>query len=128
MYLDDIIVITRSFEEHLQILREVFGRLRRVRLRLNPDKCRFCVDRLKYLGHIMNQDGLRTNSEKVRAIADWPEPRTVKQIRQFLGIPGYLGSTASYRTVLFYYHAIDYIDQKERLMEMGTRGGEPSKG
>jgi len=55
-------------------------------LRLNPDKCRFCVDRLKYLGHIVDQDGIKIDPKKARAIADWPESRIVKQIRQFLSV------------------------------------------
>jgi len=86
VYLDDIIIINRTFDEHLDTLREVFRRLRAAKLRLNPDKCRFCVDQLKYLGHIVDQEGIRTDPEKVRAVAQWPAPRTVKQIRQFLGL------------------------------------------
>ncbi|XP_011707937.1 PREDICTED: uncharacterized protein K02A2.6-like [Wasmannia auropunctata] len=86
VYLDDIIVISSTFEEHLETLREVFERLRRANLRLNPEKCRFCVDRLKYLGHIVDEEGIRTDPEKTQAVTQWPTPQTVKQIRQFLGL------------------------------------------
>jgi len=86
VYLDDIIVCTRTFSEHLTILRKVFRRLRDARLKLNTEKCRFCVNRLKYLGHIVDQDGIRTDPEKVSAITDWKEPQTVKHVRQFLGV------------------------------------------
>ncbi|KAL6416811.1 hypothetical protein ACFW04_013159 [Cataglyphis niger] len=55
VYLDDIIVISRTFEQHLELLTEVFRRLRAARLRLNPEKCRFCVDQLRYLGHVVDR-------------------------------------------------------------------------
>jgi len=67
-YLDDIIIASPSFEEHLRHLTEVFTRLREARLRLNPAKCRFCVPELKYLGHIINRQGIRTDPEKIKAV------------------------------------------------------------
>ncbi|KAL6417111.1 hypothetical protein ACFW04_014674 [Cataglyphis niger] len=86
VYLDDIIIISKTFDDHLRLLTEVFRRLRDARLRLNPEKCKFCVDQLKYLGHVVDRKGIRTDPEKVSAIENWPEPHTVKQIRQFLGM------------------------------------------
>lgn len=86
VYLDDIIICNQSFDEHLETLLKVFNRLRDARLRLNPEKCKFCVNRIKYLGHIIDREGIRTDPEKVNAITDWPTPKTVKQIRQFLGV------------------------------------------
>ncbi|KMQ84703.1 reverse ribonuclease integrase [Lasius niger] len=86
VYLDDIIVISSTFDEHLKLLAEVFRRLRDARLRLNPAKCRFCVDQLRYLGHVVDRHGIRTDPEKVSAVVNWPEPRSVKQVRQFLGM------------------------------------------
>jgi len=84
--LDDIIVISKTFNEHLKLLTETFRRLRNAQLRLNPDKYKFCVDKLKYLGHIIDREEIRTDPEKVSAVADWLEPRTIKQIRQFIGM------------------------------------------
>ncbi|KMQ83693.1 reverse ribonuclease integrase, partial [Lasius niger] len=86
VYLDDIIIISQTFEQHLRLLEEVFRRLRDARLQLNPDKCRFCVDRLKYLGHVVDRYGIHTDPEKISAVTNWPEPRSVKQVRQFLGM------------------------------------------
>ncbi|KMQ85388.1 reverse ribonuclease integrase, partial [Lasius niger] len=86
VYLDDIIILSRTFDEHLELLAEVFRRLRDARLRLNPEKCRFCVGQLKYLGHVIDRDGIRTDPEKVSAVNNWPEPTTVKQVRQFRGM------------------------------------------
>ena len=86
VYLDDIIIISQDFEGHLKLLAEVFRRLREAHLRLNPEKCRFCVDRLTYLGHVVDRGGIRTDPEKVSAVSQWPAPQSVKQIRQFLGM------------------------------------------
>jgi len=82
----DIIVISRTFSEHIELLAETFRRLREAHLRLNPEKCKFCVEQLKYLGHVVGRDGIRTDPEKVSAVAEWSEPTTIKQIRQFLGM------------------------------------------
>jgi len=84
IYLDDIIIVSETFDEHLQYLAEVF--LRNVRLRLNPEKCHFCRHELKYLGHIVDRRGIRTDPEKVRAMTQWPRPSNVRQIRQFVGL------------------------------------------
>jgi len=86
VYLDDIIIISRTFDKHLELLRETFRRLRDARLRLNPEKCHFCIDRLTYLGHVIDREGIRTDSGKIQAVTNWPEPQSVKHIRQFVGM------------------------------------------
>ncbi|XP_029053801.1 uncharacterized protein K02A2.6-like [Osmia bicornis bicornis] len=84
-YLDDIIVLGRTFEEHLANLREVFRRLRAANLRLNPEKCCFGRTELKYLGHVVTSQGVRTDPDKVQAIKGIPPPRNTKELRRFLG-------------------------------------------
>jgi len=86
VYLDDVIVVSATFDEHLKHLAEVFRRLRNARLRLNPNKCHFCRAELKYLGHIVDHRGIRTDPEKVQAMTQWPRPTNVRQIRQFVGL------------------------------------------
>jgi len=86
IYLDDIIIVSATFDEHIEHLTEVFRRLRDARLRLNPEKCHFCRHELKYLGHIIDHRGIRTDPEKVQAMTQWPRPTNVRQIRQFVGL------------------------------------------
>lgn len=94
VYLDDIIVVSRTFAGHLDTLREVFQRLRAARLRLNEQKCKFCVPRLRYLGHVIDSGGIHTDPEKVRAVCEWPVPRNVRQIRRFVGLGRFVGNSA----------------------------------
>ncbi|XP_076299573.1 uncharacterized protein LOC143218325 [Lasioglossum baleicum] len=82
-YLDDIIIASKTLEEHQRHLREVFRRLRAAGLRLNPDKCRFCVSSLRYLGHIVDQQGIRTDPEKTSAIAKITAPKNIREVRRF---------------------------------------------
>ncbi|KAH8286695.1 hypothetical protein KR018_009974, partial [Drosophila ironensis] len=85
-YLDDIIVIGRTLEEHQENLREVFRRLRAANLRINPEKCELFKKELKYLGHMVTQEGIKTDPEKVAAIAELKPPANVKELRQYLGV------------------------------------------
>ena len=73
-YLDDIVVAAQSLEEHLRILKEVFRRLQTARLRTNPEKCYFFKARVKYLGHLVTREGIRTDPDKVAAIRILPAP------------------------------------------------------
>lgn len=85
-YLDDLVMISETFEEHLDLLCEVLGRLRKAGLKLNVEKCQFCRTELKYLGHVVNANGIGTDPEKVKAIAEFPRPTNVKSLRSFLGL------------------------------------------
>lgn len=85
-YLDDLVIVSKTFNEHLEILRTVFDKLREAGLKLNPDKCQFCRRELKYLGHIINEDGIQTDPEKVETIRQFPRPENVKTLRSFLGL------------------------------------------
>lgn len=89
VYLDDIIVIGRSFEEHLKNLREVFLRLRSANLKLSPKKCTLFAKEVKYLGHTVSADGIKTDPDKIKAIKDWPTPKDKRQLRSFLGLATY---------------------------------------
>lgn len=85
VYLDDIIISTKTFEHHLEILEEIFRRLKEANITLNKEKCNFCRSELKYLGYIVDREGLRVNPEKVEAIVNIPVPTNQKQVRQLCG-------------------------------------------
>ena len=89
IYLDDIIVFSRSFPEHLTRLRKVLLRLQEAGLTLKPSKCQFAKREVQYLGHIVNAAGVKPNPAKTDAVASYPAPTTVKELRQFLGLANY---------------------------------------
>ncbi|GBL62294.1 Retrovirus-related Pol polyprotein from transposon 297 [Araneus ventricosus] len=89
VYLDDIIVVGRTFEEHLDNLRKVFQRLQKAKLKLNLKKCRFFQKEVTYLGHVISAEGVKTVPEKIKAVVDWPRPETVHDLRSFLGLCTY---------------------------------------
>jgi len=85
VYLDDTIVYSKSFDEHLAHLDEIFSRLIKAGLKLNPDKCVFAADEVGYLGYIVSVDGIRPDPEKVKAINDIEFPKSPKEMLRFLG-------------------------------------------
>lgn len=83
VYLDDIIIISSNFDQHLELLSKVLSRLESAGLTLKLDKCKWVMSELKYLGHVVDSRGLRVDPEKVRDIVNYPRPRTIKQARRF---------------------------------------------
>lgn len=86
VYLDDVIVVSSTFEKHIDLLNEVARRLNEANLTVNIDKCEFFRPSLKYLGFIVDKSGLRTNPEKVSAMVNFPQPRTTTEIKRFTGM------------------------------------------
>jgi transposase InsO family protein len=89
VYLDDIIVLGRSFEEHIHNLQSVFSRLRESGLRLKPSKCSFFQREVRYLGHIISCEGVSADPDKIAKVADWPVPTSKREAQQFLGFANY---------------------------------------
>ena len=89
VYLDDVCIFSRTFESHLQHIEEVFKRLKQAGLKLRPNKCKFALRQIKYLGHIINSDGIMPDPEKVAAVREYPVPKSLKDLRAFLGLSGY---------------------------------------
>lgn len=85
VYLDDIIVVSKDFQSHLDTLKEVFQRLRDDGLTINFEKSHFCKPQLKYLGYVVDQLGLRPDPEKVQAILNVQTPKNIREIRRFVG-------------------------------------------
>ena len=89
VYLDDVIIFSTTFEEHIDRLQAVFSRLKEFNLKLKATKCEFMKSEVTYLGHIVSQGGIRTDPEKTSVIENWPEPKTVKDVCSFLEFTGY---------------------------------------
>ncbi|XP_042300045.1 uncharacterized protein LOC121917995, partial [Sceloporus undulatus] len=88
-YIDDIIIFSDSWEEHIEHLTKVLGALRAAGLTANPKKCAIACRQVKYLGHAVGQGLIKPLMEKVVKVQDWGVPQTKKQVRQFLGLEGY---------------------------------------
>ncbi|GBG63051.1 hypothetical protein CBR_g36535 [Chara braunii] len=89
IYLDDILVYSRTVDEHITHLRAVLNRLRLAKYKANRDKCEFAKQELEYLGHYVTPKGIRPLADKIQAIVDWPEPRCTTDVRSFMGLAGY---------------------------------------
>ena len=90
VYLDDIIIFSNTKEEHLKRLESVFQKLCTAGLKLKPSKCFFFKEEIEYLGHVVSGKGISTNPKKIEAVLiSWPTPRTVYDVRSFLGFVGY---------------------------------------
>ena len=89
VYLDDIIVFSDTKEEHIKRLEAVFQKLMAAGLKLKPTKCFFFRNEIEYLGHVVSGKGISTNPKKIEAVTKWPTPKTVYDVRSFLGFVGY---------------------------------------
>ena len=88
-YLDDIIIFSKTEEEHLKHLEEIFVRLRKFGLKMKREKCSFFKKHIQYLGHLVSERGFEPLPEKLESIRKMPAPRTAKEVKQFLGLIGY---------------------------------------
>ena len=89
VYIDDVLVYSRTMEEHLVHLRNVLERLQKAGLKLKPNKCHFVQKEVEYLGHLLTPHGLSTNSRLVTAVKEFPVPLNVKETRRFLGLSSF---------------------------------------
>jgi predicted aspartyl protease len=99
-FIDDIIIYSCSFKEHMRHLDIVFTRLRNVNMKVKAKKCYFAMKEVKYLGHIITADGIKPNDERVEVIHNMQQPVTLTEVRSFLGVTGY------YRKFIKNYAAI----------------------
>ncbi|KAL1532876.1 hypothetical protein AAHA92_32836 [Salvia divinorum] len=89
VYFDDILIYSKSIEEHARHLREVLEVLRENSLYAKLSKCTFCVDQVVFLGFVVGKDGVRVDEEKIQAIRDWPTPKNVSEVRFFHGLASF---------------------------------------
>jgi hypothetical protein len=89
VYLDDLLIFSKSHTQHLEHVRRVLERMRTVELFAKLIKCDFMTEELFYLGHIISKVGVKVDPRKILRVQEWPRPQTVKHIRQFLGLANY---------------------------------------
>ena len=86
VYLDDIFIFSRSWEEHVKQLWQVFNTLKQHQLYLHMEKCSFAMTNIKYLGYVIDSTDIHVDPEKVQILKDWPIPQNLHELRSFLGL------------------------------------------
>jgi hypothetical protein len=89
VFFDDILIYSRTWDEHLAHLEEVLGIMQAQSLYAKESKCEFGMRELLYLGHIIRERGVQVNQEKIRAILDWPTPKNLTELKGFFGLCSY---------------------------------------
>ena len=89
IYLDDVILFSKTFPEHLGRLWEVLKRFSENGLKIKPSKCQLLKGRVAFLGHIVSKDGISTDPAKVTKVSSWPQPQSATEVRAFLGLCSY---------------------------------------
>ena len=92
IYLDDLVIWGKDFPEHLSKLRSVLDRIKAANLKPKPQKCHLCKPEVEFLGHVVSKNGVCPNVMNVTKVQQRPVPRTVKEVRQFLGLASYYRS------------------------------------
>jgi hypothetical protein len=110
----DVIVIGRTFQEHLLNLQKVFEWIREACLKLNPEKCHLLQKEVRYLGHVVPPEGISTDPKKLKAVQDWPTPKNKHEIISFLVL---------LQTVDFQFHpyckTADQTHRAEAILPIG---------
>src|SRR4051812_23925424 len=118
VYIDDILIYSKNEKEHEQHLRQVLTLLRQNKLYAKASKCEFFKERVEFLGHIVSSEGVETEVKKVQTVADWLEPKNIKEVMSFLGLYNY------YRRFIKGYSAISApitnLLRKDREFEWNT--------
>ena len=89
VFIDDILVYSRTKEEHAKHLRTVLQTLRQHKLYAKLSKCEFWLSEVTFLGHVISKEGIEVDPQKVKAIIEWTRPTSITEVRSFLGLAGY---------------------------------------
>lgn len=112
VYIDDINIGSKTFEEHLVHLEQVFSRLEEAGLKLSPEKCFFFKDEIPFLGHVVSRTGIHTDPEKLKVIKEFPVPRDLTQLRGFIALASY------YRKFVKNFSSV--VEPLNRLLKKNT--------
>lgn len=88
-YMDDFLILTPTFEKHIEILTELAERLNKANLTISIEKSKFCVRETPYVGYLISEDGIKANPERMRPIFEYPAPKNLKALRRFIGMCGW---------------------------------------
>ena len=88
-YLDDLVIFSKTWEDHLQHIKIVLQRLRKAGLTAKPSKCQFAMDQCSYLGHVVGNGIVKPEEQKLKAVREFAVPQTKREVRTFLGLTGY---------------------------------------
>ena len=89
IYIDDIVVFGRSFDEHISRVQEVLDRIKQAGLKLKPDKSNLFQTSVLFLGHVVSGDGVQPSPVNIAKVVYWPRPKTAKQVKQFVALGSY---------------------------------------
>ena len=89
VYFDDILIYSKGLDEHIEHLQSVLTVLRKEKLYANLKKCSFCTNQIVFLGYVVSAKGIEVDEEKVKAIKEWPIPKSVSEVRRFHGLAGF---------------------------------------
>ena len=89
VYIDDIMIYSKTFEEHIEHIKKVFQRLIEANLMVKFKKCKFCLRNIEFLGHIVGSDGLQVDPKKIEKMKKLPVPKNLREVRGVMGLLGY---------------------------------------
>lgn len=89
VFVDDILCVSKTFQEHLVHLKNIFEKFRNANMTINIAKSEFGKEEVKFLGHVISTKEISTDPEKIEAIQKFPAPRNIKQLKSFLGLANY---------------------------------------
>lgn len=89
VYMDDVVIFSKSLHDHLVHLRQIFSKFKEFNLKVQLDKSEFLCKEVAFLGHVITPNGIKPNPQKGKAVQEYPLPKTLKEIRSFLGLVGY---------------------------------------
>jgi len=92
IYLDDVLIFGKTIKEHNERLEEVLKQFRVSGMKLSPHKCNFLKSEVRYLGHIISNEGIATDPAKIKSITEWPVPKCVEEVHSFIGLCNYYRS------------------------------------
>ncbi|CAF1299994.1 unnamed protein product [Didymodactylos carnosus] len=115
VYLDDIIVFSNSFEQHLDHLKQVFAALEDKNITLNPPKCEIAVQKINYLGHTITETTVTPMNDRIKTILEIKEPRTLVQANKFIGaLSWYRKFLPHFATVAAPIHAVTNLTKANK--------------